>query len=58
VIEYLITLAIEEYGPIGMLAVLLWYRQGVLISAVLRLADEQPGVDQDSIRSDLPLRDD
>lgn len=52
-IEYLITLVIENYGPIGLLAVLLWRRQSALTGAVLTLAEEQPSVDEDRVRESV-----
>lgn len=53
--EYLVTLAIEQYGPIGLLAALLWYRQTQMIRAIVDLAEEHQSVDEDKVRSDLRL---
>lgn len=43
----------ENYGPIGLLAVFLYHRQRVMITAILTLAEEQPEVDEDRIASKL-----
>lgn len=54
--EYVATLAVERYGPIALLALVLWRRQTALIRAVITLAEEQPDVDEDRIERDLRRR--
>lgn len=48
-IEYLISLLIEQYGPIALLGLFLWRRQTALTQSVIRLAEETPGVDEDRV---------
>jgi len=53
VADYLLNLLIEQYGPVGMLALVLYRRQRALQSAVIRLAEEQPNVEEEAVRQDL-----
>jgi hypothetical protein len=53
--EYLVSLVIEQYGPIGVLAAVLWYRQTQMIRALVDLAEEHSSVDEDQVKSDLRL---
>lgn len=48
-IEYIAGLLIEQYGPIALLGLFLWRRQTALTRAVIRLAEETPGVDEDRV---------
>lgn len=48
--EYVLTLLVEQYGPIAVLTAVLWHRQNALRDAVLTLADEQPAVDTERVR--------
>lgn len=48
-----VTLLLESYGPIGMLAVVLWRRQRVMIGSILTLAQEIPDVDEERMREKL-----
>ena len=47
------SIIIQDYGPIGLLALLLWRRQGQLISAVTTLAEEHDGVDEENIKESI-----
>lgn len=44
---------LENYGPIGLLALFLWRRQRAMIGAILTLAEEQPEVDEDRLKERL-----
>lgn len=56
--DYLAQVAVEQYGPIGLLAAVLWYRQESVIRAVVTLAEEHPDVDEDKIEDSVKIRGD
>lgn len=51
--EYALTLLVEQYGPVGILAAVLWYRQTAMIRALLDLAEQTSGVDASEIKDDV-----
>jgi len=51
--EYLFTLIIENYGPIGLFAASLAYKQRKLTDVVITLAEEQPGVNEENVRNSV-----
>lgn len=55
-IEYATTVLIEQYGPIGALALVLWYRQTGIIRGLLTLAEQQPDVDEEKIEEQVKVR--
>jgi len=57
-VEYAVGLIIEQYGPIGALAVVLWYRQSQMIKAIVDLAEQQEAVNADEVAADIRIRSD
>jgi len=56
--EYLINLIVENYGPVGVFAALLWLRQSRIIDAIGDLAEQHEDVDADRIEDKMRIRGD
>ena len=53
--EQIATVIVQDYGPIGIFALVLWHRQGQIISAVTRLAEEHEDVDEERIQDEMKV---
>jgi hypothetical protein len=53
--EYIYSLLIENYGPIGLLAIVLWHRQRQMLGVVVTLAEEHTEVDEERVREKMKL---
>ena len=53
--EYILTLVVEEYGPIGVFLLFLYRQQKKHNDAIITLAEEQPGVDENRVRDKIAI---
>jgi hypothetical protein len=54
--EYLTQLLLENYGPVGLFAIILWYRQGGIMRGLFRLAEESEQVDAEAVKEEVRIR--